>query len=127
MIDPQLPSVKQAYEPWLYSERMMFLDGSLDDPILDRMPDAADESWIWVIDLDHDTTLIHVCVKNYVSLSEARRDLIERLMNHKKVLKCGGVTDMISESNYQIMSRTSQDWEYSVNSDCDLEGDVSHD
>lgn len=122
MIDPQLPSVKQAYEPWLYSERMMFLDGSLDDPILDRMPDAEDESWIWSFQFDHDTTLVHVCIKNYVSLDAARDDLIERLFDHRKVLHVGGFTDVITESVYQHLARTFYDGVWGVNwTTCDLE------
>lgn len=124
MIKYQLPSVKQAYEPWIYSERMMFLDGSLESPIIDYLPDANDNSWIWAFDFDHDTTLIHVCIKKYISLSAARSELIEALMDHRKVVKCGGFTDMLSEEEYLIHFSAYTDAFWGVNwTSCDYEED----
>lgn len=115
MINPRSLTLKEAYDPYLVRERMMFLDGSLDNPLLPHYPSADELEWQWIIDFDCDNTLVHVCVKNYVSLSVARSELITLLETCGKVINCAGITDVITESDYKNASNSCDNEEWGVN------------
>ncbi len=100
MIYPQSLTLREAYDPYLVAERLMFLDGSLDDPLLKHTPSANDPHWIWAFDFDHENTLIHVVVTSYCTLQDAREALENILWMNNKIVKCGGITDMVSEEGF---------------------------
>jgi hypothetical protein len=114
MINPQSLTLMQAYDPYLTSEELLFIQAGEDAPLRAR-PSADDPSWIDAFSFDCENIHVHVIIRGYSSVSDAQEWLIAFLDSKRKMFRIGGFTQEMTEEQYASEARG---WFYSSD-DCE--------
>src|ERR1051326_3173878 len=100
MISPQSTHLTYCYDPYLSEEKLVFLDAGKPGYVVNEIPSVDDPSWQWVFSFDHKYIMVHVCVKGFQTLENARSALMWVLWNANKVFHTGGITDVIAANQF---------------------------
>lgn len=115
MINPQSVTLKEAYDPFLMMERMLFIRNNYNGrwTTLSQEPDANAAGWIWAFDFDHDSTLVHVVIYGFKTIDEAYYTIVTGLFNHHKMLRMGGITEVCTTEEYARQA-IGEDYDYTL-------------
>ena len=120
MINPQSLTLKEAYDPFVMMEKVLFVRNAYNGrwTTLSKEPDASAAGWIWAFDFDHDSTLVHVVVYGFKTMDEAYYTIINGLYNHPKMLRIGGITEVCTQAEYAAQA-IGEDYDYFIPGECD--------
>jgi len=96
MIRPQSLTVIEAWDPVCAIDRHLYLNGDIEGGVQKDGMEGLQPYWIELFNFDCENELVHVYVVHFLSIESAREILHNAMENSRRVIRCGGVTDMLS-------------------------------
>jgi hypothetical protein len=98
MLEPQWMAVKTAYEPWIQMQRHILIDANKNGYATADSDIFRPENLCF--SFDHTHYEIFVYARGFKTIEAARAALMWCITHTSTLIKCGGVTDLVTALEY---------------------------